>query len=390
MKKRTIYILIASAVIVIASGSFTAWLLLREPHVYEYTVENAFPNLSFTNPVGIYDANDETNRLFVVEQIGDIQVFENDPSASTYSSFLDFSSEVTAGGEQGLLGLAFHPNYATNGYFYIYYIDEINEDSVLSRFSVNATDMNKTDEFSEVELLRIPQPYANHNGGQIAFGPDGYLYIALGDGGNAYDPHGNAQNRSTLLGSILRIDVDSGSPYSIPEDNPFYGNTDGYKEEIFAFGLRNPWRFSFDVDSGDLWVGDVGQNQIEEIDIVKNGMNYGWNTREGTHEINPGTNVTTLVDPIWEYDHSLGISITGGFVYRGTELSELEGKYIYGDYGSGRVWALEFSGDTAINNNLLVDTPLNIPSFGVDANNELYICAFDGYIYKLVQNVVES
>jgi glucose/arabinose dehydrogenase len=390
MKKTTIYILIAAAVVIITSGSITAWLLLREPPVYEYNIENAFPNLSFTSPVGIYDANDGSNRLFVVEQIGDIQVFENDPSVDSYSTFLDFSSEVTAAGEQGLLGLAFHPNYATNGYFYIYYIDEINTDSVISRFSVNATDINKANESSEVELLRIPQPYSNHNGGQIAFGPDDYLYIALGDGGGSYDPDGNGQNRSTLYGSILRIDVDSGSPYSIPVDNPFYANAEGYAEEIYAFGFRNPWRFSFDFDTGDLWVGDVGQNQWEEIDIVENGMNYGWNTREGSHDVNPGTNVTVMVNPIWEYDHSFGNSITGGFVYRGTEFSELQGKYIYGDYGSGLIWALEFSNGALVSNDLLVDTPINIPSFGIDGNNNLYICGFDGSIYYLVHNMVES
>ncbi len=390
MKRNTVYILITVGFVIIASGSITAWLLMRNPPIYEYTTAKAFPNLSFVNPVGIYDANDNTNRLFVVQQNGDIQVFENDPDVDSFTTFLDYSSEVTAAGEQGLLGLAFHPNYLSNGYFYVYYIDENNKDSVISRLSVNSTDINKANESSEVELLRIPQPYTNHNGGQIAFGPDGYLYIGLGDGGGSYDPEGNGQNRSTLLGSILRIDVDTGFPYSIPISNPFYGNTDGYAEEFYAFGFRNPWRFSFDFGTENLWVADVGQNQWEEIDIVERGMNYGWNTREGSHDLYPGTNVTEIVNPLWEYDHGQGNSITGGFVYRGNALSELQGKYIYGDYGSGRIWALEYSDGVVIHNTLLIDTTFNIPSFGIDSDNELYICAFDGFIYKLVQNIVES
>jgi len=385
MYKKRIYLFVSIFIVVIGTGSLTAWLLLRTPSMYEYSVEKAFPNLNFNNPVGLYDPKDGTNRLFVVEQIGDIKIFENEFTVTSYSTFLDFKSEVTYGGEQGLLGLAFHPNYSSNGYFYLYYIDEGNEDSVISRFSVNGTDPNKGNKTSEVEILRVPQPYANHNGGQIAFGPDGYLYIALGDGGSGFDPLNHAQNRSTLLGSILRIDIDSGSPYSIPVDNPFYGNSEGFAEEIYAFGFRNPWRFSFDENNGVLWVADVGQNAWEEIDIVEKGKNYGWKTREGTHTLYPGTNVTDIVDPIYEYNHSLGNAITGGFVYRGSRLSELTGKYVYADYGSGRIWALECSDGLVINNLLLVDSVLNIPSFGVDSTNELYICAFDGFIYQLSQ-----
>ncbi len=367
------------------AGGITVWLLLRNPPSYLYDVENAFPNLSFTNPVGIYDPGDGTNRLFVVEQGGGIIVFENDNDTSTSTTFLDFTSEITFGGEQGLLGLAFHPDYGTNGHFYINYIDAISEDSVISRFTVDSTNINVGNITSEIEILRVPQPYSNHNGGQIAFGPDGYLYIALGDGGSGFDPLGHGQNRTTVLGSILRIDVDSGSPYDVPIDNPFYGNMDGYAEQIFAFGFRNPWRFSFDSVTGDLWVADVGQNTWEEINVVESGKNYGWKTREGSHDLYPGTNVTEITDPVWEYNHSLGNSITGGYVYYGSRLPSLVGKYIYGDYGSGRIWALEYSDGSVVQNALLKDSTLSIPSFGVDSNGEIYICAFDGRIYQLVE-----
>ena len=187
-----------------------------------------------------------------------------------------------------------------------------------------------------------------------------------------------------MLGSIFRIDVDSAFPYAIPTDNPFYNNSDGWAEEIFAFGFRNPWRFSFDANTGSLWAADVGQSSWEEIDIIEKGKNYVWNTKEGSHNFNLGTNVTQLVDPIYEYSHNLGNSITGGYVYRGSILTDLIGKYIYADYVSGRIWALEYSGETVINNTELIDTDLKIPSFGVDAHNELFICAFDGNIYKLI------
>jgi len=342
--------------------------------------------LSFSSPVGLYDPNDGTNRLFVVQQNGLIKVFENNANVTDASTFLDISSEITYGGERGLLGLAFHPNYTSNGYFYVDYTDT-SGDTIISRFNVDGTNPNTANQTSEVEILKVNQPYSNHNGGQIAFGPDGYLYIGLGDGGSGGDPEGNGQNRQTLLGSILRIDVDSGLPFAVPTDNPFYGNVNGYAEELFAFGFRNPWRFSFDAITGDLWAGDVGQSLWEEIDIVESGKNYGWNTREGAHDYDPGTNTTTVIDPIYEYSHSLGNAITGGFVYRGSSLSNLIGKYLYADYGSGRIWALEFQDGTAVNNTLLYDASFSIPSFGVDSNNELYICAFDGKIYQLSEKI---
>lgn len=360
---------------------------------YQYEVGVAFPNLSFSSPIGIYNAGDSSNRLFVIEQQGIIKVFENTKNATTANVFLDISDRVINSGELGLLGLAFHPNFTNNGYFYVYYTADNPLRSIFSRFTVSTSNPNEANVTSEFILLQVLQPFQNHNGGQIAFGPDNYLYIALGDGGDAGDPLGNAQNRSTLLGSILRIDVDSASEglnYSIPSDNPFVDNAQGYREEIFAYGLRNPWRFSFDPLTGWLWAADVGQNRIEEIDIIEKGKNYGWNIMEGSLCYSPSTgcNQTGLELPIWEYNHSLGFSVTGGFVYRGLRLNELKGAYIYGDYGSGRIWALWYNGTSEPVNVELVDTALSIPSFGVDEMGEIYICSFDGKIYQL--NVVDN
>jgi hypothetical protein len=240
---------------------------------------------------------------------------------------------------------------------------------------------------SELILLVVNQPFANHKGGQLAFGADGYLYIGLGDGGSAGDPFGNAQNRSSLLGKILRIDVDSpsgGRNYGIPADNPYAGNTLGYREEIYAYGFRNPWRFSFDSATQRLWVADVGQDQREEIDIVEKGKNYGWNIMEASLCYSPptGCNTTGLELPIWEYAHTEGIAVIGGYVYHGSKMPELDSAYVYGDYGSGRIWALRYDGTSTAVNTLLVDSTLGITSFGLDEENELYICASDGKIYQ--------
>lgn len=356
---------------------------------YTYDVEVAFPSLRFNKPVGIYNAGDGSNRLFVVEQEGAIRVFENSRNTTVSNVFLNITDRVLFGGEQGLLGLAFHPDFANNGYFYVDYIADNPRRTVIARYSASSDNSNAATSTSEVVILEVEQPYANHNGGQIAFGPDNYFYIALGDGGSGGDPLGNGQNRSTLLGSILRINVDSSSDsknYSIPSDNPFIGNIEGYEEEIFVYGLRNPWRFSFDPVTGWLWVGDVGQNRIEEVDIVEKGRNYGWNIMEGSLCYSPPSDCdqTGLELPIWEYDHSLGNSITGGFVYRGAELAELRNAYVYGDWGSGRIWAIWFNGSGDPVNREIVDTSINIPSFGVDEKNELYICAYAGEIYRLM------
>ncbi len=350
-------------------------------------LEVAFPNLSFENPLDLQDAKDNTNRLFVVEQPGVIRVFANESTVTTTKVFLDIRDRVDYGGEKGLLGLAFHPDFKNSGYFYVDYTAPNPLRTVIARYHVPPQTPDQADKNSQLILLEIPQPYSNHNGGQIVFGPDKMLYIAMGDGGSAGDPQGNAQNRQNLLGDLLRIDVDhpsAGKNYGIPADNPFVGNSQGFREEIYAYGLRNPWRFSFDLQTGRLWVADVGQDRIEEIDIVEKGKNYGWDIMEGSSCYEPasGCDQSGLELPIWEYTHSLGQSITGGFVYRGSNVPELVGACIYADFVSGRIWALRYDGTNRPTNTLLLDTNLPIASFGMDKNNELYICAFDGLIYR--------
>lgn len=353
-----------------------------------YEVVEAFPNLSFTRPVDLQHPGDESNRLFVVEQRGIISLFQNDPSVSSKTTFLDIEDQVDdRGNEEGLLGLAFHPSFENNGYFYVNYTTN-NSTTRISRFQVSQDNPDQADPSSEEVILSFDQPYGNHNGGQVSFGPDGYLYIAVGDGGSGGDPQENGQNRSTLLATILRIDVDNqagGNNYAIPPDNPFADNDQGYREEIYAYGLRNPWRFSFDPNNGQLWTGDVGQNAYEEIDIVESGGNYGWNTMEGNHCFDPqsGCDRSGLELPVWEYGRDQGVSITGGFVYRGPTLSNLTGQYIYADYASGRIWALDVSDMNDPVNTQLYKADFGISSFGVDQNNELYICGFDGKIHKM-------
>ncbi len=365
-----------------------------DPAQAQLEIEVAFANLQFTRPVDLQHAGDGSDRLFVVEQAGVIQVFANDPSVASASVFLDIEEDRVddRDDEEGLLGLAFHPDFANNGFFYVDYTASNPSRTVIARYQVDPNDPNRADRDSEVIVLETGQPAGNHNGGQIAFGPDGFLYIALGDGGGGGDTFGNGQNPSTLLGSILRIDVDNPSNdrnYGIPADNPFVGNTQGFQEEIYAYGLRNPWRFSFDPETGRLWTGDVGQRSFEEIDIVENGGNYGWNTMEGLHCFSPssGCNQSGLELPVVEYGRSEGRSVTGGYVYRGPGVPELIGQYIYGDYLSGRIWALEYDGQQLVQNVELLDTSLLIASFGVDENNELYICAFDGRIHRFVPTV---
>ncbi|WP_340104868.1 PQQ-dependent sugar dehydrogenase [Rhodohalobacter sp. 8-1] len=365
--------------------------------VIEGTVVDAFPNLDFIRPLNIQHAGDGTNRLFVVEQAGTISVFSNDPDITDREIFLDIEGRVTdISNEQGLLGLAFHPDFETNGYFYVNYTAPAPDRTVISRFSVSDDDQNRANPASETVLLTYNQPYGNHNGGHIAFGPDGYLYIAAGDGGSAGDPENNGQDRSTLLGSILRIDVDSqdnGNEYGIPDDNPFAGNEQGYREEIFAYGLRNPWRFSFDAETEKLWAGDVGQNTMEEIDIIESGLNYGWNIMEGTMCYPPGTECDTedLELPVYAYNHSEGDrSVTGGYVYRGSDIPGLTGYYIYADFVSGRIWALDTSDLENPDNTELFDADFRISSFGVDQENEIYITGFDGNIYRFGEDIVDE
>jgi glucose/arabinose dehydrogenase len=359
-------------------------------------VEVAFPNLSFVRPVDLQQPADGTNRLFVVEQRGVISVFERDTNVSTKNTFLDIQSRVRdIGNEEGLLGLAFHPDYASNGYFYLNYTASDPRRTVIARYTVSTTAPNVANEDSAWVILEIEQPFINHNGGGIAFGPDGYLYIGMGDGGSGGDPLGSGQDLNTLLGAMLRIDVnttDGAKNYGIPDSNPFAGNSNGFREEIYAYGLRNPWRFSFDPVTGWLWAGDVGQNAYEEIDIIQSGKNYGWNVMEGLHCFSPrvGCETRGLALPIWEYDHSVGQSITGGLVYHGANVSELNGAYIYADFVSGRLWALRYDGSNSAENTELLKTNLSIASFGIDRNSELYICAFDGKIYRLKPTALAS
>lgn len=354
-----------------------------------YQVKQVFQKLTFNRPVDLQHANDNSGRLFVVEQEGIISVFKNETAVSSKKVFLDIRSKVEdSGNEEGLLGLAFHPQYKTNGYFFVNYTASNPDRTVISRFKVSA-DADVADPASEKIILTFSQPYSNHNGGQVSFGPDGFLYIAVGDGGSGGDPQGNGQKKSTLLGKILRIDVDkqsAGNTYAIPASNPFARNALGYREEIYAYGLRNPWRLSFDPVTKKLWTGDVGQNSYEEIDIIEKGGNYGWNIMEGKHCYEPKKNCNpqNLKLPVWEYPRKDGVSITGGFVYRGASLPKLNGQYVYADYGSGNIWALNPVDLSNPVNTLLVKSDLNISSFGVDPENELYLCAFDGKIYKLI------
>jgi len=367
-------------------------------HAQDYSVVEAFPNLTFKRPTDLQCARDGSHRLFVVEQDGVIRVFNNDPAEKTSAVFLDLRSRVDdSGNEMGMLGLAFHPDFGSHPEFFVDYTASKMTKRItrVSRFTAPAKQSGGIAS-SEETVIEIDQPYANHNGGQVAFGPDGMLYIALGDGGSAGDPHGNAQDVRSLLGKLLRIDV-SKRPYGIPKDNPFASGANHARGEIFAYGLRNPWRFSFDRANGQLWAGDVGQNTYEEIDIIGKGKNYGWDCREAAHSFQPASeqcdlcqSAHDLVDPVWEYGRTQGISVTGGYVYRGKALPDLVGWYVYADYGSGNVWALRMQDGKAVNR-LLTNAHALISTFGVDENDELYLCAHDPSdtptkILKLVAN----
>ena len=355
-----------------------------------YQLVDAFPNISFQRPVLLTYSPDGSNRLFVVEQRGIIKVFPNDAGVqnSEVKTFLDISDKVSVApfSEYGLLGLAFHPDYAENGLFFIDYVTTTPElKTYVSKFRVSASDPDAADDGSETVVLEVEQVLDNHNAGMVEFGPDGYLYISLGDGGWRYpdgppDPGATAQDPAKLLGSILRIDVDNpaeGLNYGIPPGNPFAGNTDGYREEIFAKGFRNPWRFSIDQETGKVWVADVGFERYEEIDIVEAGKNYGWSVVEGPDCLEPGScNLDDFTPPIFFYEHNPDCSITGGYVYHGQLRPELTGQYIFGDWCSGRVRALDYDGAEATST-LLIDTNIGISAFGQDANRELYVLALN-------------
>tara|TARA_B100001142_G_C14316071_1_gene648536 strand:- start:486 stop:1823 length:1338 start_codon:yes stop_codon:yes gene_type:complete len=373
-------------------GIIIFWIYISQL-LADYEVVNAFPNLTFNDPVGVYAAPDNSNRLFVIEQPGRIIVFNNSSNEQQSEVFLDIENIVDQGGgytEEGLLGLAFHPNFQENGYFYVNYTDYSPRRNVIARYTVSNENSNYADHSSSFIILELNQPYSNHNGGQMGFGPeDDYLYISFGDGGSSGDPQGNGQDLSTLLGSIIRIDIDNpsdGLNYGIPSDNPFIAPF-AARDEIYAYGLRNMWRFSWDIETGNLWGADVGQNSYEEIDIIHSGLNYGWNTMEANHCFPTGSNCDPdgFEPPIWEYELYVdGVcSITGGFVYRGVYMPSLYGKYIYGDWCTGDVWALTYSDDGNHSNESLIDTDINITSFGIDQNNELYFMGNES-IYKFL------
>ena len=350
-------------------------------------IARSFPNLNFRRLTGLVQPGDDRDVLYVTEQKGLIRTFPNRQDVSKSTIFLDITGRVNEGGnEEGLLGLAFDPGYQDNGFFYVYYSAKDPRRSVVSRFSVNPSDPSKADPDSESIVLEVPQPFKNHNGGQIAFGPDGYLYIGLGDGGSGGDPLLNGQNTATLLGSLLRIDVSTQDGYQIPSDNPFL-SVAGAKPEIWAYGLRNPWRFSFDSETGDLWLGDVGQNSWEELNLVKKGHNYGWNVMEGAHCFRPtsGCDGTGLELPIVEYSSNEGCSVIGGYVYRGAGLPSLSGAYLYGDFCRGTVWGLRHDGDAVTEHILLAKVDAQITSFGEDQAGNVYILSRDDGIYQLAK-----
>ncbi len=353
----------------------------------------ALPALQLTSsvaglasPVGLESARDGSGRLFVLEQAGRIRIIRN--GAVTAAPFLDITAKVASGGELGLLGLAFHPAYASNRKFYVDYTRPLGSqwETVIAEYLASAANPDQADAASERILLTVAQPFSNHNGGQLAFGPDGFLYIALGDGGSGGDPMGNGQNLQALLGKILRIDVNGssgGRPYAIPPDNPFA--TGGGAPEIFAYGFRNPWRFSFDSATGTLFAGDVGESSFEEVDIVQKGANYGWNIMEGSHCFAPATgcNMTGLTLPINDYGRDQGSTVIGGSVYRGSAIPALVSAYVFGDFGSGRIWGLRQGSSGAWERTQLAATGKSISSFGRDENGELYVVDYSGAVWRL-------
>ncbi|WP_239616102.1 PQQ-dependent sugar dehydrogenase [Cohnella mopanensis] len=336
----------------------------------------------FDKPIGLEHRSGYADLVYIVEQPGRIVSKNLKRPADKQQIVLDITDRVyDAEGEQGLLGLAFHPSHPNQAY--VNYTTETH--TVIARYEVSAEDEHLLDPASEQILLTFEQPFPNHNGGQLSFGPDGYLYIATGDGGSGGDPLNNSQNLNSLLGKILRIDVDRAAAnlaYAIPQDNPFIGRG---MPEIYAYGLRNPWRFSFDETTGQLWAADVGQNRYEEINLIEKGKNYGWRIQEGTECYNPesGCEQDGLEQPLFTYDHEQGVSITGGYVYRGNRLTQLKGTYMYADYGTGLMWGLRLQSNGTIDNRMLLESDMNITSFGEDGAGELYICTQDGRILSI-------
>jgi len=353
---------------------------------------------AFTQPVALERAPGDSTRWFIVEQGGVVHAFANNPAVSTSSVFLNIAAQVDSSfGEAGLLGMAFHPNFPLTPSVYVSYT--ITGSGVgnpltsrISRFTTVDGGLTLL-AASEQTVLEILQPFTNHNGGDLAFGPDGFLYASFGDGGSGGDPQDNAQNTNNMLGTIARIDVDSAIPYGIPVDNPNFGNGLCFQgfgaaacPEIYAWGLRNPWRFSFDFATGDLWAGDVGQNTWEEIDRIERGQNYGWDDREGAHCFEPpAACIISSVDPITEYGRDLGNAITGGFVYRGAAIGDLAGWYVFADFVTGRIFAVLANSEPTVAPTVLEDTDLQISTFAQDSDGEIYVVNYSGgTIHQLV------
>lgn len=345
------------------------------------------PGLSF--PVFLTAAPGDPSRLFVIEKVGRIRIIKNGTLLPT--PYLNFTGQVALDLEQGLLGMAFQPDYATSGRFFVYYTD-LSFNLHVARFHVSAVNPDSAVSTPDLDVITIPHPgETNHNGGMIAFGPDGMLYVAVGDGGGADDPSGNGQDRTDLLGSLLRLDVSGSGPYTVPVDNPFSSPN---RPEIWSYGLRNPWRFSFDRSNGDLYIGDVGQGDVEEVDVATTangrgrGLNFGWNTMEGDRCFNPGSGCVTtgLTLPVVTYDHGEGCSINGGYVYRGSAMPWLAGTYFYADYCAGFVRSFRFAGGNATDPSSWPTLTVNHPtSFGQDADGELYLCTQGGTVYRIVE-----
>ncbi len=358
----------------------------------DYDLTAAFGGQTFSKPVGATTIPDGSGRVCVVEQTGRL-VAVND--AGQKNTYLDLARPVDdRGNEMGLLSVVFDPAFSTNRYLYVYYsTSRDGHVSRVSRFQQNPA--GSVNPGSETIVIEVPQPYSNHNGGGMAFGPDGYLYVSLGDGGSGGDPLGSGQDLTTLLGALLRLDVRE-MPYRIPDDNPFAGNDRGYREEIYAYGLRNVWRFSFDEPTDRLWAADVGQVTYEEINLIRAGGNYGWDCREGLRPYRPTRQQSEacesagdFIDPVWAYGRDEGQSVTGGFVYRGAALPELVGKYIYADYVTGTIWSLESDGPQW-QNRVVANAGFFISSFGVDPAGELLVCRHDPsgratQLYRLTQ-----
>ena len=391
----------------------------------QVALQPVFANLKGERPVWISEAPDGSGRFFVVYQAGRVSVVKKGSDGSDAKEFLNLEDRHPYfDNEDGLLSIAFPPGFKTNGLFYIYYNQRNPPDqhtrplnypyrSVISELKVSAADPDKADMASERILFQVPQPFGNHKGGELAFGPDGYLYLGLGDGGAADDPYGSGQNTATLLAKMLRVDVNTRStvgrgryrhelPYGIPPDNPFANEPDmgdlGTRKEMYAYGLRNPWRYSWDRKTGALWVGDVGQDLWEEVDLVVKGGNYGWNVREGAHHFKPGPPGAQYLDPVIEYphrpslqpqgmfpDHSPGLCVIGGYVYRGKKYPALDGVYVYGDYNLGTIWGLRYDYDAhkVTAHGTLLQQPKNITSFAEDLEGEIYALTQDGQIYSI-------